>query len=113
MLRLVTPVEEVAPILDRWAAGRATIEYGAMVPAVRLGTVPGFETTVVKYATDVPALTDWGTPYLFGPGSIHVAHTDGEYIELAELRAAVDAYERLAEAALGAAGGQSPDDASA
>jgi acetylornithine deacetylase len=57
----------------------------------------------VAYATDVPELSHWGTPYLFGPGSIHVAHTDHEYIEIAELRAAVPAYERLAKAALAAA----------
>jgi acetylornithine deacetylase len=100
MARLVTPMEELTPILDNWAAGRATIEYGSMVPPVLLGTVPGFDTAVVKYATDVPALGAWGTPYLFGPGSIHVAHTDGEYVDVAELRAAVGAYERLAVAAL-------------
>jgi acetylornithine deacetylase len=102
MARLVTPAEELVPILDRWAAGRATLEYGSMVPPVLLGTVPGFDSAVVAYATDVPALAAWGTPYLFGPGSIHVAHTDGEYVDVAELRAAVDAYERLAVAALGA-----------
>jgi acetylornithine deacetylase len=70
------------------------------VPPVRLGVVPGFETSVAAYATDIPALTRWGAPYLFGPGSIHVAHTDDEHVEIAELRAAVDAYERLALGAL-------------
>jgi acetylornithine deacetylase len=101
MARLVTPEAELRPIIDRWAAGRAELTYGPVVPPVRLGTVPGFPTEVVRYATDVPALPSWGTPYLFGPGSIHVAHTDREYVEIAELRAAVDAYERLALAALG------------
>lgn len=101
MARLVTAVDVLAPILDRWTAGRATLEYGSMVPPVHLGTVPGFDTSVVAYATDVPALTAWGTPYLFGPGSIHVAHTDRELVHVGELRRAVDAYERLAVAALG------------
>jgi acetylornithine deacetylase len=100
MVRLVAPAEDLAPRLERWVGGRASIAYGPMVPPVRLGTVPGFDTGVVAYATDVPALGSWGTPYLFGPGSIHVAHTDDEYVDLAELRAAVDAYERLAVAAL-------------
>jgi acetylornithine deacetylase len=54
----------------------------------------------VSFATDIPALTNWGTPYLFGPGSIQFAHREDEHIELAELRAAVGAYERLARAAL-------------
>jgi acetylornithine deacetylase len=101
MVRLVTPDAALKPLVERWVDGRASIEYGPMVPPVRLGTVPGFATTVVAYATDVPALGNWGTPYLFGPGSIHVAHTDGEYVDLAELRAAADAYERLALGALG------------
>jgi acetylornithine deacetylase len=69
---------------------------------VRLGTVPGFETAVMAYATDIPALTAWGMPYLFGPGSIHVAHTDHEFVAVDELRAAVDAYIRIARAALAA-----------
>jgi acetylornithine deacetylase len=38
----------------------------------------------------------WGEPLLFGPGSIQVAHTDGEHIEITELEAAVGAYVRLA-----------------
>ena len=101
MVRLVTPDDEVRALVERWVGDRAEVTYGPTVPAVRLGTVPGFPTDVVAYATDVPALTAWGTPYLYGPGSIHVAHTDGEYVDVAELRAAVDAYERLALAALG------------
>lgn len=107
MARLVTPAAAVRARLDAWiapyaAAGSASISYGTTVPAVRTATAPGFETAVVAYATDIPVLGRWGTPYLFGPGSIHVAHTDGEYVDVAELRAAVGAYERLAEAALAA-----------
>jgi acetylornithine deacetylase len=66
-----------------------------MVPPVKLGVVDGFETSVAAFATDIPALTNWGTPFLFGPGSIHVAHREDEHISLAELRASVDAYVRL------------------
>ena len=85
-------------LVRRWVGDRASIVRGAVVPAVRLSTVPGFETSVVAYATDIPALGHWGTPYLFGPGSIHVAHTDHEHVDVAELRAAVDAYERIVRA---------------
>ena len=100
MLRLVTPVEEVWPILERWAAGRATVERGVTVPPVRLGTLDGFPTSVAAFATDIPALTNWGTPYLFGPGSIHVAHTAHEHVSIKELAEAVSAYERIAIGAL-------------
>jgi acetylornithine deacetylase len=100
MARLVGPAEELLARLERWAGDRARLEQGVTVPAVRLGGAEGFATSVVAYATDVPNLPAFGTPYLFGPGSIHVAHRDDEYIELAELDAAVDAYVRLARAAL-------------
>ncbi len=59
-------------------------------------TVPGFETAVFPYTTDVPLLTNWGTPLLLGPGSIHVAHTDEEHMSIDELRQAVELYESLA-----------------
>jgi acetylornithine deacetylase len=62
--------------------------------------VPGFATCVAAFATDIPALTNWGTPYLFGPGSIHVAHRDDEHVLIADLHAAVDGYEKLVRAIL-------------
>ncbi len=100
MLRLVTPDEVVWPILRAWVGDRATLEAGPSIPPVRLGTLDGFPTSVAAYATDIPALSNWGRPYLFGPGSIHVAHTDHEHVSVRELAAAVDAYERIATGAL-------------
>ncbi len=100
MIRLVTPAEDVQRIIERWAHGRASLEWGPMVPPVKLGVVDGFETSVVAFATDIPALTNWGTPYLFGPGSIHVAHRDDEFIAIPELVSAVEAYQRIARAAM-------------
>ena len=105
MARLVTPAHEVLPVLERWASGRATIELGVTVPPVRLRAIDGFPTSVAAFATDLPSLTNWGTPYLFGPGSVHVAHTDDEHVSIAELERAVDAYVRLATVALQGAQG--------
>ena len=96
MARLVTPADAVWQLLEGWAAGRASLERGPTVPPVRLGVLPGFKTSVAAYATDIPELTHWGRPHLFGPGSIHVAHRDDEHVEIEELNAAVDAYERIA-----------------
>jgi acetylornithine deacetylase len=98
MIRLVTPVDDVARLIERWAQGRATLEWGPMVPPVKLGVVDGFETSVAAFATDIPALTNWGTPFLFGPGSIHLAHRDDECVSIDELHSAVDSYERLVRA---------------
>ena len=124
MVRLVTPAEQVRALLDGWLAGHpdasgpegagASIAYGTMVPAVWLGAVPGFATGVMAYATDVPALGRWGTPYLFGPGSIHVAHTDHEFVDVGELQGAVGAYVEIARSALAAApDGRVPNDGAA
>ena len=63
--------------------------------AVRLGSLPGFETTVVKYTTDIPRLGAWGEPFLLGPGSIHVAHTPGERVPRRELEEAVLLYAEM------------------
>ena len=101
MARLVTSPESALELFTRWVDGRAEVEPGVSVPPVRLGVVPGFATSVAAFATDIPALGAWGAPFLFGPGSIHVAHTDDEHVPIAELRAAVDAYERLVVGAVG------------
>ena len=95
MARTVTNGDDVWATLEGWAAGRATLERGIEVPPVRLGTLPGFATSVVAFATDIPAMPAWGTPYLFGPGSIHVAHRDDEFVAIEELERAVDSYEAI------------------
>lgn len=86
------PVLEALQVLD----GLVRIEHVLDISAVRMHTVPGFETAVFPYTTDVPLLTNWGTPLLIGPGSIHVAHTDAEHLAVDELFTAVDLYDRLA-----------------
>ena len=100
MARLVTSPEEFEKVLRRWVADRAELEIGITVPLAHLGTLPGFQTSVAAFATDIPKLTNWGTPYLFGPGSILYAHRDDEHVDVTELRAAVDSYTRIAEMAL-------------
>lgn len=100
MARLVSSPDSLARLLLEWVGSRAEVEIGITVPFVRLGTIDGYRTSVAAYATDIPKLTSWGTPFLFGPGSIHVAHRDDEHVDVAELRAAVDAYVDIAKRAL-------------
>ena len=80
--------------------GRVAIEHVLEVPPVRLKTVQGFDTAVFPYTTDIPFLPAWGEPLLFGPGSIHVAHTADEWVSIAELKAASTHYVTLAKALL-------------
>ncbi len=77
-----------------------TIEHVLEVPPVRLKTVSGFDAAVFPYTTDIPFLARWGEPLLFGPGSIHLAHTADEFVSIAELSAAADHYVTLARALL-------------
>jgi acetylornithine deacetylase len=85
-------VREVISALE----GKVTLEAIHAIPRVRMTTVPGFDTAVFPYATDIPFLDRWGQPLLYGPGSIHVAHTADEFIDLDELHAAVGGYQRIA-----------------
>ena len=99
MFRTVSDAAEVrravAP-LER----RVTIEHVLEVPPVRLRTVPGFDAAVFPYTTDIPFLARWGEPLLFGPGSIHAAHTADESVSIVELHAAADHYVTIARALL-------------
>ena len=95
MFRTVGDAAEITKLLARFEP-RVSIEPILEVPPVRLTTVPGIETAVFPYTTDIPFLQGWGQPLLFGPGSIHVAHTADEFIEIAEQQAAVDSYVALA-----------------
>ena len=102
MFRLVGDVAHVRTLIDQWAANRAEVTYGSHIPAQHFHLVPGFEVAPVAYTSDIPLLGRWGTPLMFGPGSIHVAHTPNEHIELGELRDSVSTYERLVRTLLAA-----------
>jgi acetylornithine deacetylase len=96
MVRLVGDVKPMKKMIQEWVKGRAEVEFGSHIPAQKFHIVDGFEVAPMAYTSDIPLLSRWGTPLLFGPGSIHVAHTPDEYIDVNELRAAVDSYERIA-----------------
>ena len=99
MFRTVSSGAEVRAAI-RPIEARVAVEHVLEGPPVRMATVPGFESAVFPYTTDIPLLDAWGQPLLFGPGSIHVAHTADEYISIAELHAAVDHYVAIARALL-------------
>jgi acetylornithine deacetylase len=97
-IRLVDSGDATLRAMQQAAGGKAEIHEALRIPAVLLGSLPGFETTVVSYTTDIPALGDsWGQPYLIGPGSIHVAHTAEERIPKAQILEAVQIYKRMVQ----------------
>ena len=66
---------------------------------------------IASYGTDVPNLDGNFTRYLYGPGSILVAHGDHENLTVGDLERAVEDYQRLVLHALGGGrGGQEGGD---
>jgi acetylornithine deacetylase len=97
-IRLVDSGDATLAAMKQAVNGKAEIREVLTIPAVLLGSLPGFETTVVSFTTDIPALGEsWGKPYLIGPGSIHVAHTLEERIPKAQILEAVQIYKRMVQ----------------
>jgi acetylornithine deacetylase len=92
LIRLVGPSEQVRQDILRTVADRAEVTFSLDLPFVRMRRIGDLPTMVAKFTTDIPALTNWGEPFLLGPGSIHVAHTPDEKIAKKELLEAVDLY---------------------
>jgi acetylornithine deacetylase len=95
MVRLVGDPIPVRETLERWSLGRAELEFAPHVPAQHFPVLEGFECAPVSFTSDIPLLDRWGTPLLFGPGSISVAHTAHEFIDIEELRDSVHSYMQI------------------
>jgi acetylornithine deacetylase len=95
-VRLVGDSTATKDAIAAAVAGKAEAREMIEIPALRLGSLPGMKTTVVAFTTDIPAFGDsWGTPFLIGPGSIHVAHTLYERIPKQQLEDAVGIYQKM------------------
>jgi acetylornithine deacetylase len=95
--RLVGPGEDLRRQIVQAVGDLAEVEFTREAPFMRMHTLDGLPTMVAAFTTDVPSLTNWGKPLLAGPGSIHVAHTEGEFIEKKQLEEAVELYCGLAK----------------
>jgi acetylornithine deacetylase len=96
LIRLVGDPSAIKQAVARAVEGRAELLEILEIPALRLGSLDGLETTVVAYTTDIPAFGgQWGEPFLIGPGTIHVAHTLEEHVLKSDLVAAVEIYQNM------------------
>jgi acetylornithine deacetylase len=102
LYRLTGPTEELRRRIVETVGELGKVDFYLEIPFVRLRAVDGWPTMVAAFTTDIPALTNWGEPLLVGPGSIHVAHTDGEYGEKKQLSDAVELYYGLTRKLLSA-----------
>ena len=97
LYRLIGPAEKLKQDIVAAAGELAKVEFVLDIPCVRLRALDGLPTMVASFTTDIPALSNWGEPLLVGPGSIHVAHTEGEYVEKKQLNEAVELYCTIAK----------------
>jgi len=95
MFRTATDTAGIKKLVEKAIKNQAEIHYGFESDPICLEAVEGFETTVVSFATDIPLLTNWGKPFLLGPGSILDAHSPKERVSRKELIRSVDLYAKL------------------
>ena len=109
MIRLVG---DAAPIREAFRAAAASVPHVEIVevlcnPAMRMESLEGLPTTIVSFGSDIPDLSPaWGKPLMYGPGSIHLAHTEEERIPKDELLGAVTTYQTIAKRLLAQHAGQ-------
>lgn len=86
----------LAQAVSPWSGRGVELNWVLEIPAIRLKAVEGLPTTVVAFTTDIPAFGgSWGQPLLFGPGTIHVAHTLEERVPKQQLLDAVEIYQNM------------------
>ena len=96
LIRLVDDGDSTVTAIRQACEPQVEVNEILRIPAVLLGSIDGFDTMVASYTTDIPAFQGaWGQPYLFGPGTIHVAHTSEERIPKRQLLDAVGMYQTL------------------
>ena len=94
-IRLTTDEKSILKVLEKTIDNRGEIEISSVALPVKMLAVEGFRQKVVRFTTDIPHLSNWGTPVLLGAGSILVAHTKDEFVLKKDLEEAVGLYVNL------------------
>ncbi len=95
LVRTVGPSDQLREQIQLLADGGISISFPAELPYFMGERLAGWETTAVRFASDLPLHDSWGRRFQLGPGNIRVAHTLDERITRGELMEGVDGYVRL------------------
>lgn len=96
MHRIVTSAEEVELRLRTLVGQEARLSIISRTDPQPCVVLSDFPSAPMAYGTDIPYLRRFGEPLLYGPGSIHDAHTEHECVSLHSLDQAVQDYVTLA-----------------
>ena len=95
-LRTVSDNSQVIEKMKQVAGPEGECKVMNNARPVRLKTIPGMETDIASYCTDIPHFDPLGAEcLLYGPGTIAVAHTENEYVEIRELEEAVEGFQKI------------------
>ena len=96
-IRLVDDGYTTKKAVAKAVEGLAEAREVLCTPAIQMDAIDGLETSVVAFTTDIPEFKGaWGRPLLYGPGSIHFAHSSEERVPKRELVDAIQVYQRIA-----------------
>ncbi|RDA86302.1 hypothetical protein CP532_5678 [Ophiocordyceps camponoti-leonardi (nom. inval.)] len=91
-----TVKRKIQAVIDRVDKEALTMKCSKGYGPIKLDCdVAGFDTVVVNYGTDIGNLKGNYTKYLYGPGSILVAHGARENLTVGDLETAVEGYKKL------------------
>ncbi len=96
MFRVTVPASEIAErVTSLLGELPVSVEVTTASDPMRFHVPVGEESDIARFGSDLPYLQALGKPVLYGPGSIHVAHTDDEHVQLSALEHALARYESL------------------
>jgi acetylornithine deacetylase len=95
LIRSAVSVRTVRDLVVRAVAGRANADILSGTSPIHLSRRPGYETTILPFASDAPYLEGFGERFMLGPGDPEDAHTEGEKVAKRALADAVDLYRKL------------------
>ncbi len=96
LVRVVTSAEKVKQQIIDLVGSQGELKFQNVEDPITLNLLPGFESTIAAYFTDLPNLLKIGAKgYLYGPGTILRAHSDHEFILISEIEQAVAGYQRI------------------